>query len=53
MLIFVMMANAASAPDLQGVVDVFNDSNVISALLQQQASKCISKRDEWGDLGDA
>jgi len=38
-LIFVVMANGAAAADIQGVVDVFNDSNEISALLQQQASR--------------
>ncbi|GAA1999431.1 D-alanyl-D-alanine carboxypeptidase/D-alanyl-D-alanine endopeptidase [Catenulispora subtropica] len=38
LLIFVDMVNAAAVPDLQGVVEVFNDTNVISALLQQQAA---------------
>jgi D-alanyl-D-alanine carboxypeptidase/D-alanyl-D-alanine-endopeptidase (penicillin-binding protein 4) len=48
LLIFVVMVNGASAADIQGVIDVFNDSNVISALLQQQASKYGSRRPgEW------
>ncbi|MEY9908657.1 D-alanyl-D-alanine carboxypeptidase/D-alanyl-D-alanine-endopeptidase (penicillin-binding protein 4) [Catenulispora sp. MAP12-49] len=45
-LIFVVMVNAAAVPDIQGVLDVFNDSNEISALLQQQASR------HWHDEDD-
>lgn len=37
-LIFVVLVNGAVAPDIQGVVDIFNDSNDISALLQEEAS---------------
>jgi D-alanyl-D-alanine carboxypeptidase/D-alanyl-D-alanine-endopeptidase (penicillin-binding protein 4) len=43
LLVFVLMMNAGSAPDINGVVDVFNDSNEITALLQQQASRNRNK----------
>jgi D-alanyl-D-alanine carboxypeptidase/D-alanyl-D-alanine-endopeptidase (penicillin-binding protein 4) len=44
-LIFVVMVNGATAADIQGVVDVFNDSNEISALLQEQASRRYARWD--------
>ena len=47
-LIFVVMVNGAAAADIQGVVDVFNDSNEISALLQEQASRRYTGWDTEG-----
>ncbi|WP_232248265.1 D-alanyl-D-alanine carboxypeptidase/D-alanyl-D-alanine endopeptidase [Streptacidiphilus rugosus] len=38
LLIFVVLVNSATAPDIQGVVRVFDDTNQISALLQEEAS---------------
>ncbi|RAG87474.1 D-alanyl-D-alanine carboxypeptidase/D-alanyl-D-alanine-endopeptidase [Streptacidiphilus pinicola] len=38
LLVFVVLVNSATAPDIQGVQKVFDDSNKISALLQEEAS---------------
>ncbi|MEY9962511.1 D-alanyl-D-alanine carboxypeptidase/D-alanyl-D-alanine-endopeptidase (penicillin-binding protein 4) [Streptacidiphilus sp. MAP12-16] len=38
LLIFVVLVNSATAPDIQGVLRIFDDSNQISALLQEEAS---------------
>ncbi|MEY9877444.1 D-alanyl-D-alanine carboxypeptidase/D-alanyl-D-alanine-endopeptidase (penicillin-binding protein 4) [Streptacidiphilus sp. MAP12-33] len=38
LVVFVELVNSATAPDIQGVVRVFDDTNQISALLQEEAS---------------
>ncbi|WP_052434900.1 D-alanyl-D-alanine carboxypeptidase/D-alanyl-D-alanine endopeptidase [Streptacidiphilus melanogenes] len=38
LVIFVVLVNSATAPDLQGVIRIFDDTNQISALLQEEAS---------------
>ncbi|WP_084701567.1 D-alanyl-D-alanine carboxypeptidase/D-alanyl-D-alanine endopeptidase [Streptacidiphilus anmyonensis] len=38
LVVFVVLVNSATAPDLQGVIRVFDDTNQISALLQEEAS---------------
>ena len=42
LLIFAVLANGATATNIQGVVDVYGDTNQISALLQEQAPSCAS-----------
>lgn len=37
-VIFVELVNSATAPDIQGVMRIFDDTNQISALLQEEAS---------------
>jgi len=38
LVIFVVLINSATAPDIQGILRIFDDTNQISALLQEEAS---------------
>jgi D-alanyl-D-alanine carboxypeptidase/D-alanyl-D-alanine-endopeptidase (penicillin-binding protein 4) len=38
LLIFVVLVNSATTPDIQGTLRIFDDTNQISALLQEEAS---------------
>jgi hypothetical protein len=44
LLIFVVLVDSATAPNIRGILRIFDDSNQISALLQEEASATISHR---------
>ncbi|WP_052442430.1 D-alanyl-D-alanine carboxypeptidase/D-alanyl-D-alanine endopeptidase [Streptacidiphilus neutrinimicus] len=39
LVVFVVLVNSATAPDLNGTIRIFDDTNQISALLQEEASE--------------